>query len=315
LAHIPTEEAVDLLVVSAFQNDYSPTATSLIGALARRGVSLASLATRKAFDLRRFSSCWLSEEVNQPGANYRRILCFEPDCRGSASEIVGDVFRSIVPFTTGSPPIKTLAMPILASGDQEYDASVMLQALLEASIHWLMIGLPLECIKVVAHGEGWLAALRQTFARVKETASAHEPPGRRARWKYDAFMSYSHQNQDEVDFFVTALMQSQPGVRLFIDRLELQPGSAWQQELFEVIDDCAKVIPFLSPQYIGSKVCKEEYNVAYYRHREAEEGVLVPVYLLSTQLPTYMKLAQWIDCREGEHGKLAHAAKEVVWQL
>jgi len=315
LANIPTHEAVDLLVVSAFPDDYCPTTTSLIGALYRRGVSVAALATKKAVDLRQFSSCWLSEEVNQAGANFHRILCFEPACRGSAPEVVGDVFRSIVPFTTGSPPIKTLAMPILASGDQENVASVMLQALLEASIHWLGVGLPLDCIKVVVRGKPELDTLRRTFAHVKENASANEPLVRPGTSKYDAFISYSRQNQVDVDLFVTELVQARPGLRLFVDRLELKPGSSWQQELYEAIDECAKVIPFFSPQYMESKVCKEEFNVAFYRHREAEEGVLLPVYLLSAQLPTYMKLAQWIDCREAEPRVIAQAAKEVARQL
>jgi hypothetical protein len=315
LAHIPAKEAVDLLVVSAFPNSYFPSTTSLVGALHRRGVSVASLATKKAVDLRQFSSCWLSEEVDQPGINFRRILCFEPACEGSAAEVVGDVFRSIVPFTTGSPPIKTLAMPILASGDQGNSASAMLQALLEASIHWLGIGLPLESIKIVAFGEEQLGALRRTFTQAKETTKASKPPAASRRWEYDAFISYSHQNRDDVDSFVENLLRSRPGARLFVDRLELQPGCSWQQKLYEVIDECAKVIPFLSPQYVESKVCKEEFNIAFYRHREAEEGVLLPVYLLSAQLPTYMKLAQWVDCREAERGRIAEAAKEVSRHL
>ena len=79
LAAIPPDERVDLLVVSAFPNDYTPTPTSLIGALQRKGVSVLALSTDKAADLRGAFSCWLSKDLSAqfPSAGFRRILCFE----------------------------------------------------------------------------------------------------------------------------------------------------------------------------------------------------------------------------------------------
>ena len=66
LSSMPPEEAVDVLVVSAFPDDYTPTPGSLIGALAKKGVSLAGLAEKKAVDLRGNYACWLSEEIMSP---------------------------------------------------------------------------------------------------------------------------------------------------------------------------------------------------------------------------------------------------------
>jgi hypothetical protein len=97
LATIPSNAAVDLLVVSAFPGDYSPTSGSLIGSLDRQGISVASLAEDKAVDLRDFCSCWLSREILSPELHVRRILCFEPLTRGPAAEVVGDVFRRSAP--------------------------------------------------------------------------------------------------------------------------------------------------------------------------------------------------------------------------
>lgn len=77
LANLPPEHAVDAIIVSAFPDDYALTARSLIGALERRRISVAELALRKAVDLRQFSSCWLSEVINQHDAGFHRILCFE----------------------------------------------------------------------------------------------------------------------------------------------------------------------------------------------------------------------------------------------
>ena len=48
LTHIQPDEAVDVLVVSAFPDDYVPTAGSLVGALHQAGLSEEQLASRRA---------------------------------------------------------------------------------------------------------------------------------------------------------------------------------------------------------------------------------------------------------------------------
>ena len=45
------------------------------------------------------------------------------------------MFRSIIPFTDGSPPIRQVAMPILASGHQGESEQVMLEALVDGAAH------------------------------------------------------------------------------------------------------------------------------------------------------------------------------------
>ncbi len=131
LAAIPLEHDVDVLILSAFPDDYTPTPTSLIGALWAKGVSVAALAQDCGEDLRQTFSCWLSKPIGPEHSelHFTRILCYEPLRRGRAAELVGDVFRALAPFTLGPPNIKSVAMPILASGDQGQPAIEMLQAI------------------------------------------------------------------------------------------------------------------------------------------------------------------------------------------
>ena len=112
----PQAPGADLLVVSAFPNDYLPVPGTVIGALEDSGLSLASLAADKEEDLRENFSCWLSRplDVSLP---YKRILCFEPRVRGRPADLVGDIFRSIAPFAHAF-PLASVAMPLVAAGDQ-----------------------------------------------------------------------------------------------------------------------------------------------------------------------------------------------------
>ncbi|HSW12039.1 MAG TPA: toll/interleukin-1 receptor domain-containing protein [Solimonas sp.] len=328
LAAIPPAEAVDLLVVSAFPDDYAPTPSSLIGALALRGVSVAALAADKEADLRDNFSCWLSRDLSgqYPDLGFRRILCFEPQVRGRPPEVVGDVFRALMPFALAETPTRSIAMPVLAAGDQRYDSEVMLAALLEAAVHWLEHGLPIETIKIVAHSASSVPRLRKTFTRLRprsvrfparnglpgkgllsaDVPTAPPPPG------YDFFVSYSRIDAPEVDQLVQGLKNAAPGARVFQDKLELKPGDSWQAELDEALESCRKVVAIYSPAYLQSKVCMEEFNMARLRHRETDSGVLLPVYLRTAQLPLYMRSLHFLDCREGDVMKLGEACGKLA---
>ena len=43
-----------------------------------------------------------------------------------------------------------------------------------------------------------------------------------------------------------------------------------------------------------------------------EGDVLIPLYLYSAHLPTYMKLIQFIDCRENDTTKILDACREIL---
>jgi hypothetical protein len=282
-----------------------------VGALDRAGVSVADLAADKEVDLRTFSSCWLSRAIGRPDLHFKRILCFEPRYRGRPPEVVGDIFRSIFPFAGGGLSMTELAMPNLASGDQGEDAEVMLEAQAEAAAHWLAHGLPLKRIKIVVRDTSDSPSRREAFARVRRRFEAQQQP--RARdYRFDVFVSYSHVDKDAIDTLVELLGAHRPGLRIFVDRLELKLGAAWQQHIFESLDASRKVVCVFSPDYVASKVCLEEYNMALLRHRETDAGVLLPVYLRTAGLPTYMRLVQYEDAREGDPLRVAQAAERLV---
>lgn len=326
LTDIPENEAVDLLILSAFRGDYAPTYSSLIGALFWRGLSVADLAEDKEVDLIDTFSCWLSKDLDSLSHQFgvKRVLCFEPARSSQAAELVGDVFRALMPFALGDMNIKTIAMPILAAGDQMNDRRLMLTSVLDAAWHWLSRGLPITTLKIVIKDSDAAQQACHAFSKWKKDHSADQRAERRGRGQtssvtsptaYDFFVSYSHKDAIAVDHLVQAVLRELPEARVFCDRLELDPGAAWQQELDRALEYCRKVIVVYSPDYLLSKMCLEEFNMARLRHRESDGGILLPVYLRTAQLPLYMRTIHYMDCRESDLDKVTAACPGLVDSL
>lgn len=313
LAAISERERVDILVVSAFYRNYTPTWTSLIGALDRVGLSVGSLACDKAVDLTGISACWLSQPVARflppgQGMGFDRILCFEPMVRGAAPEVIGDIFRSLVPVLDVP---SSVAMPLVAAGSQAYDVDEMLPPLIEAAAHWMGIGLPLHTLKIVEKDKHKAREMARLFADMKRRVGVGASP-----FYYDAFISYCHADKQAADFVAVEMMHLKPGVRLFVDRQVLDPGHAWQQRIFDALDDCRRIVALYSPAYLASKVSQDEWNIAYIRHNNEGHRVLFPIYLRDIpKMPTYLKMTQYINCREADEAKLRDACKRFVADL
>jgi hypothetical protein len=192
LAAIPAEHAVDLLVVSAFPESYTPNAGTLFASLYERGLDMRQVAEHKSEDERKRLGCWLSRPMPPDVVarfNFQRILCFEPShpAFGESSQgeeiaaNVGFVFRCLNNFVI--PDLKNernfninkVAMPVLATGNQRVALDVMFPQLLEAAIFWLQEGLPIQELKIVVFRPEHLPKAQGIFSRVNSTyRPAHE---------------------------------------------------------------------------------------------------------------------------------------------
>jgi hypothetical protein len=183
LSAIPPEHATDILVMSAFPDEYIALQGSLIDALDDRGLSVEVMAQDKEVDLRKQLYCWLSKPLStadQQKFNFKRILCFEPgDKIKEPEEVVGDIFRCINTFAYDEDK-NELAMPIIATGYQRIAMQKILPALLEAAYFWLQNGLPIKAIKLVVHSEEKAVEalpLFNTFKQEKEFNVVQSSPG------------------------------------------------------------------------------------------------------------------------------------------
>ncbi len=318
LTDMTSNESVDVLIVSAFPNDYTPGSGTLIGALNKKGISVEKLSWKKAIDYRKMFSCWLSEEITSQhsGIQFNRILCFEPLYRGNPPQVVGDIFRSLAPILGSEFSITKVAMPLVACGDQMTPLSKMLPPLLDAAVHWMSLGIPLKNLKIVAYSEDEALQVKELFTQWK---LEHELPitelDKERAFNYDIFISYSHENKKEVDFIVNELKKLQPELKLFIDRIELNPGASWQKRIWEALEKSIKAITLFSQPYLVSDSCQEEYNLIIIRQKDSKKEILIPIYLYSTHLPSYYKQFQYIDCREGDNPRLKQACIKIISML
>src|SRR4051812_21886793 len=188
LSAIPSEHAVDALVVSAFPNSYTPNPGTLFEDLFARGLDMRDVAARKEEDERERLGCWISEPLPDDLSrrfNFRRIVCFEPrypafvtnsgfDGR-SIEETVGFVFRCLNNFAIPDLSegrerrqfdFSRVAMPLLATGNQRVPAEALFPRLLEAAIFWLGSGLPTAQLKIVPSSPAETAIATRLFSAV-----------------------------------------------------------------------------------------------------------------------------------------------------
>jgi hypothetical protein len=303
-------------------------------------LSVEALEEDPEADLRRDFSCWLSRKVRpkRKGLNFDRILCFEPDPErhGAPPAVMGDIFQALAPFAFAEPNIRSVAMPLLATGMQGYAVQDVLPPLLDAAFHRLSHGFPITTVKIVIFSERTLEEAKAVFgkhaaklssgnrpsARAKELvasgknkAAAQSPTRRKKerKYDYDVFISYARENEASARHFYQQLVDAE--LRVFIDQVAIKIGNAWQQEIYDALDSCQVMAVLYSPAYLKSKVCKEELNIALMRRRESEHEMLFPLLVEKAELPTYMKQLNYADCRVNDEAKIARAAKRLVTDL
>lgn len=170
LTTIPPEHTTDLLIVSAFPNNYDPVPKTLMAALFNKGIDVGEMAKNKEIDLTSQLGCWLSKPLRneqQKQFNFKQILCFEPGAKVQEDKtVVGNIFRCINAFAFENEN-NIIAMPVVASGNQKVALDKILPAIVEAAIFWLENRLPLKAIKLVFYSDEQVAEGLPQFKKIK----------------------------------------------------------------------------------------------------------------------------------------------------
>jgi hypothetical protein len=329
LAEIPSEHGIDALVVSAFPDSYTPNAGTLFEALNARGLDMRSVARHKQEDERRHLGCWLSAPLPDDIVgrfHFRRVMCFEPlypefvqnsGIGGGVEESVGFVFRCLNNFIIpGSDRernfgISSVAMPLLATGNQGVPVRMLLPRLLEAAKFWLEEGLPIQRLKIVAFKEADLPVARRIFQEARTRYEARLDA--RDSQRCDVFISYAHKQSKEADEFVKALHAHVPPGQIFFDRTSIPPGGHWIKKLSDALQHARVFVALLSPDYSASPVCWDEFQCAKLKEYTTRQSVIKTVRVYSEKdMPPIMAIYSYIDCAEGDLEKLRQSAAAIA---
>ncbi|GAB4509579.1 MAG: hypothetical protein Tsb0020_26170 [Haliangiales bacterium] len=312
LTALPAEAEVDILVISAYPGAYYPSRGSVIGGLYRRGISVAKLARSKTEDLRLDFGCWLSDVI--PGARFRRILCFEPAIRGRPPEVVEDLFRCLAAICSPSLPIRSVAMAIIAAGDQGYPAELMLERIIECAAEWMHTELPLEQLRIVCLDRDvrWLrpvfAAAVSELPRADRSADAAETSG------WDVVLSAAASDHEHAALAMDVMSTVAPELRIY-PTAHVPMSAAEVRRRRHALDSCQRVMVLLSPDYLSSRLYQDELCVACFRSHAPESPVLFPIYLREADLPPMARALRMIDCRERDLSSLRVATALLAVQL
>lgn len=114
---------------------------------------------------------------------------------------------------------------------------------------------------------------------------------------YDVYMSHSPKDHDSA-LQIAKFLRTEKKLRVFQEFQELNDNESWQEEIFDIMGKCARVIALLSPGYLERESCIEQYNMALCINRRSHGTVLAPFYITSIDyMPTYVSLIQYEDCR------------------
>ncbi len=293
----------DLLVVSAFPDDYWPRPGTVVHALGKLGIDVQAEALRKAHDWRASWHCWVSQplvDCHEIG----RLLCFEHGSQQPA-EKVGDVMRAASELVLGmgeGGELDVFRMPLLATGDQRASKRSMLEAILRQAFLHLLAGLPVRRLQLVLWDQDPdNLRLLVHAGRVVELAKLEwVSTFGSTKQQYDFFISYRRKDLGFAQSLMAAIQRQKAGASFFLDQERIAPGAFWKPDLLRAVASSQRVLCVITDSYSESVECMDEFHAALC-YGVSRAGFLKPLMRLDQmsleQLPATIRRVNCIDAR------------------
>jgi hypothetical protein len=139
---------------------------------------------------------------------------------------------------------------------------------------------------------------------------------------YDVFISYSRVDADiarPLADTIRELSADRTGGpwRVFVDTAELRGGDTWYRRIMTAVAGCRCFLALLSPTYLESRMCMEEWDTAVTRQIGERVSLMVPVLAVDCRLPPDMAKTQYHDLRDARPGsaRFAEVAARLLGDL
>jgi len=171
ITNLPFE--VDLLCLSAFKNDYTPTESSIIGQLFKKGINIEQLSKKPSMDFRESLGIWVSNEFEDNF--FKKIVCVEIiGSNISFIAAVRNLFAVISTLEIQGQRNFSIALPMIGAGDQSIDDNLVISSLLDISLEFLKYSRFLNKVYFVVYDEAksiiFNKQMNDTLGRVKITS-------------------------------------------------------------------------------------------------------------------------------------------------
>ena len=250
-------ESADVVVCSAFQGDYAPLYGTLIGALWRnKNIMVKDLADKPEIDLRSMG-CWISQEIEE--SDFKRVACVELYGRKIQGKNGKDYLLQtgfstlsylIDQCTMREIPVGTIALPILASGDQNIAFEYVIAPLIK------------HCMRMLTENDGVESLLfcERNEEKAKYLAEALKKHLTSLIEKPQVFISYSTKNTDYAFQLRDGLEKA--GIRCWIAPDCIPAGSCYLEEIPLALSSAPIFALILTPEAENSKWVPKELEVA-----------------------------------------------------
>jgi len=148
-----------------------------------------------------------------------------------------------------------------------------------------------------------LSAIRRTVSSMLSKEGQQAPT---------IFLSYANADQKIVRKVASRLADK--GVKVWLDKDSIKPGSNWVKEIERGLDSADFVAFFISPSSVQRKSwVQQEMKIALHRQVSGERGAfLLPILLEHTDVPPLLRNIQWLDMTDKNVEKAVSKLLEVI---
>lgn len=252
-------ECYDVVICSAFKNDYLPVSGSLIGGLLeKREILVEELAREPELDLKAMG-CWLSREI--PG-EFRRIACVELlNWRYRHNELLSVSTTLKSAFSTmrfvleqaalRGIRVKRVALPILGTGCQALAVSEIAGPLINQCVQALKTVEGLESITFYERSPEKLRELTPVLERIRSGGGSRG---------YQVFLSYSSRCWEEA-VQMRGILEDR-GIKCWMAPDSIPAGSSYTREIPVALDQIRVLGLLLTPEAEASAWVHKEVGIA-----------------------------------------------------